>query len=79
MSREAKKGYDYTKLPKKWAKHLPIRDKTGDVNSDMMKIFLKLFEGIGKLPVEYKIEFKSNAKLSAPPCQKHPRSPEKAA
>ena len=25
MSREAKKGYNYKKLAKKWVKHLPLR------------------------------------------------------
>ena len=62
ISREVEKGYDYKKLAKKWAKHLSLGHKIVDVKSDLMTIFSKLCEGIGRLLGEYKIEFKPDAK-----------------
>ena len=37
--------------------------KTGDVKSEVMKIFPKLFKGVGRLPGEYKIELKPDTEL----------------
>ena len=63
MSSEAKKGYDYDKLVRKWAKDLSLRHKTDDAKPDLMKTFPKLFEGIGQLPGKYKIKLKTDEKL----------------
>ena len=58
-----KKGYDNKKLAKKWAKHPPLGQNTGDAKSDLIEIVPKLFKGICRLPGEYKIELRPDAKL----------------
>ncbi len=35
---------NYTQLQKKWKKHLPLRQKTGDPLEDLKRIFLKMFD-----------------------------------
>ena len=52
VSRQAKHGYDYRKLSHKWKEHLPLGIKSGDTKQDLMQIFPKLFEGIGRLLCE---------------------------
>ena len=62
------------KLAKKWAKHLPLGQKTSDAKFDLMKIFSKLFQGIGRLLGEYKIDLKTDLKLEQLPTRNIPEA-----
>ena len=56
MSRQVKHGYNYRKLSCKWKVHLPLGSKSGDAKQDLILIFPQLFEGIERLPSEYRID-----------------------
>ena len=60
MSGQPRKDYNYQTLAKKWRDHLPLC-KSGDAKRELMRIFPKLFKGIGSLGGEYHIDFKPDA------------------
>ena len=56
VSRQNKHRYDCRKLSHKWKEHLPLGSKSGNTKQGLIQVFLKLFEGIGRLPSNNRIE-----------------------
>ena len=66
---------NYSQLKKKWNKHLPLGNKTGNLLEELKQIFPETFDGqVGRFEVEVKLKVSPNAKPTQLPPRAVPQS-----